>query len=342
MFEKLRKPNKARRKGRLKSIFSYVIFGIICLVFVFLSPMSSQFFGEGVVAYVGSKPIRSREFRLIEENLRFQYQQQLNKAGTDEFQNLQNQIRENVIQQLINMYFVSQAAEESGFMVSDKELQDEIKSFSFLQRNGRFIYSQYLSFLKSKRLSPVRFEDHIRRFKTTQNWRDIFVKSISSNVLERNKNHERNLYKVKLRFAEIPLSETKVERLETLVLERNLNEVNNFLRKNKISWEVSKEVSPINSFALPILRDRNIMKSIIDHLPSRGLIPKLMMKENKIYLVEILSFKKIPLNKYNKGFAVSPLLDYEKSDRLFKNWMTTQEKEFPIKRSKTFEKSVSF
>ena len=334
MFEKLRRPNKAKKKGRVKAFFSYIIFGAICLVFVFLSPMSGQIFGEGVVAYVGSKPIRSREFRLIEESLRSQYQQRLNEATEDESQRLQNQIRKQALQQLINMYLISQAAEKSGFRVSDEELQDEIRSYPVFQRNGRFVYSRYLSYLKSQKLSSSRFEDRIRRFKTTKNWRGIFIKSISSNRLEKNKNREKNRYQIKLRFAEIPFSKVTTQELEPLVFKKNLSQINKLLRQNKIRWETSKEISPIDSFALSILKNKDFVEHIISHLPATGLIPKLMIKEDKSYVIEILSFKKTRTNKQNERFAAfSSFFDYEKSARLFERWVDVQKEEFPIKRS---------
>ncbi len=331
MFEKLRRPNKTNRKGRFKTIISYIVFGLICLVFVFLSPMSSQFFGEGVVAYVGSEPIRSREFRMVQRYLRFQYQKQFNKTDSGEYQKLEKQIRQSALQQLTSVYLISQAAEQSGFLISDEELQDEIKSYPSFQRKGRFVYSKYLSYLKSERLSPVRFESHIRRVKTSENWSNIFLKSISSNALEESKSNERDLYKVKLRFVEIPISKIEIEELEPLVFKKNLQQVNKFLRQNKITWKTSKEISPIDSFALPVLKDQDFMESFIDYLPKRGLIPRLTIKENKAYIVQVLSFKETPLNQNKKNAMFSSFLDYEKSNRLFNNWINIQKEQIPIK-----------
>ena len=332
MFEKLRKPKKAKRQGRLKTLFSYIIFGTICLVFVFLSPMGGQIFGEGVVAYVGSEPIRSREFRFFEENLKSQYQERLNTGSAEEIQQLQNKIRHNALQQLINMYLISQAAEDAGFLVSDQELQDEIKAYSVFQNKGRFVYSQYLSFLKSQNLTASRFENRIRRFKTTQNWRQLFLKSVFSNSLENTKNLKRNLFQIKVRFAKIPLSDIKMEEIQPLLFAKDLNQLNQFFRKNKISWKTEKEMPLAQLFNLPSLRERDFIESIIDYLPNKGLISKLLMKGNQGYIVEILSFREGVFQKDNKDFMLTSFLDYEKSERLFDQWVNNQKEKFPIQK----------
>ena len=335
MFEKLRKPKKARRKGRLKSIFSYIVFGAICLVFVFLSPMSSQLLGEGVLAYVGSEPIRSREFRLTEARLRAQYQERLNKASIEESEKLQETIRQAALQSLISEYLVFQAAEHSGFMVSDKELQDEITSYPVFQRKGRFVYSQYLDYLKNQRLSSSRFEARVRRFKTIQNWRDIFFKSILFNVLEKNKDREGDLYQIKLRFAEVSLSKVKTEELYPLVYKGDVSRLNGFLRKHKIQWKIQKEMSLAHVLRLPFLKDKSYVERLIDILPKTGLVPQLLTKGDTAHVVEVLSFKVRPSSSIEDkgGLMLSTYLKYQKSEQLFNKWMTAQKERFPVKQS---------
>jgi len=330
MFEKLRKPSKAKRQGRIKSIFSYIVFGTICLVFVFLSPMSSQIFGEGVVAYVGSEPIRSREFRFVEANLQSEYQDRLNTGSAEEIQTLQSRIRQNALSQLVHIYLVSQASQKVGFLVSDEQLQETIRSIPVFQRKGRFVYSQYLAYLKNQRLSATRFESRVRRMEIAQGWRDMFLKSVSSNELEQIKSQERNLYKLKLSFAEVPLSRIKLDEIQTLITSKQKTKLNQFLKRKQISWNHLEEMPLVKLFDLPPLGNSYFIESLINHLPQTGLIPELFMKGDKGYVVDILLFKTSPRQVQNIDIA-SFALDYSKSNRLFEQWIDVQKEKFPIR-----------
>lgn len=73
MFEKIRKP------GRGKAITAYVIFGAICLVFVFfgIAPTQLGFQRGGAAAIINNHQISQAEYQRRVEAMERQYGQQL-------------------------------------------------------------------------------------------------------------------------------------------------------------------------------------------------------------------------------------------------------------------------
>lgn len=329
MFEKWRKPRR-NQQSQVKKVFSYIIFGVICIIFVFLTPMTTQIFGGGVVAYVGSEPIRSLEFRMVEDNLKNQNKERLNSANSQDVEKLQKQIRERALQELINVSLISQGALRSGFTISDKELQEEIKSYPAFQSNNRFVYSRYLSFLKSQRMQASQFENRIRRFKSAERWKSLFLKSITPNHLEKMKNKQKQLYKTQFRYAEVSLSLESIDYLENLVTSKNKQKVQSFLKQNQVEWQTTQEVSPISPRAIPSIGYEDFMEDILNHLPSQGLVPQLLKRGSKAYIVEIMSFR-VQAKEDENLKQISQLLQYEKSYRLFDSWLQAKKDQFPIK-----------
>ena len=115
MFEKLRRPGRSPKEGRLKKWFSYFVFGAICLVFVFLAPMGTNLMGEGIVGYVGNEPIRAREFRLFEESITQNYKSRLEKASDENYTKIQEEIRYRAKAEIVKRYLLVQGAQNNGF-----------------------------------------------------------------------------------------------------------------------------------------------------------------------------------------------------------------------------------
>ena len=333
MFEKLRKPGRSPREGKLKKWFSYFIFGSICLVFVFLAPMGTKLIGGGVVGYVGSEPIRSEEFRFVEESIRRQYQSRLDQADEASGLKIQEEIRQKALQYLINLYLIVQGSQEAGFSLSDEELRTEIRSLPVFQQDGRFSYSRYLSFLKSRNWNPSRFEDRIRRDKLAEDWTAVFRKAISSNALEKEKKSQRYRYKVNFRYALLNAGEIEEQNLEPLVKSKNLQEINSFLKKNRVDWKETGGFSLVSAFGIPIAQNQNVMEALIHHLPSKGIIPQLIRQANKIYIVRVLSFKEENISSQERQLENLLSRNFDKSGRLLDSWVNVQRRQSKIKLS---------
>ena len=327
MLEKIRRPGKANKTGQFKKIASYLIFGLICLVFVFLTPMTSQLigYGGGVVATVGRQSVPSRELSLLEKNLREQSKSRFNTVDASEAQKLERQIRQTALSHLLNGYIVSAGAKKEGFLVGDGELRESIRSIPIFQDKGQFIYSRYKAYLKSQYLKPVGFETQIRRDIIRENWRGLFFKAVQSNQLEKDKNKVRRLYTATARFAELDLKSALLNELEPLVENQKIQKISQFLKKSKVEWQTVKAFSPGRLSLAPFQNNKKVQQALFDYLPQTGLIPQVITSRGKIYIVEVISFKKESFD-LSEGENRNLLLNFDKPLQLFENWLKFQEK----------------
>lgn len=335
MFEKFRRPGRSYKEGKIKKWFSYFIFGSICMVFVFLAPMGTQLIGVGVLGYVGNEPIRAEEVRLVEDNIRQQYQSQLEQADEKRYSEIQQEIQQRALQYLMEISLLVQATQNQGFFLSDEELRSKIRSFPFFHQDGRFLYSYYLSFLKNQKLSPARFEERIRKVQMAENWREIFKKSLFSNSLEHEKKSQRHSYKVSFRYALFNVGDIEESDLESLVKAKKLKKINQFLKQHKVEWQKTGVFSLFSAFGIPIANNQNVKEVLIHHLPSKGIIPRLIWQGDKIYVVQVLFFKKT--KKYNqKDMQLESFLEknYNKSLRILDLWMQVQRQKIKIRHTK--------
>ena len=324
MLDKLRRPGRSRKDGKLKKIFSTFIFGLICLVFVFIAPMGINLMGEGVVAKVGNDAIRSRELRIIEENLRRQYSRRLEQADEESASQLNQQIRMRALQQLVSIYLINYALKKEGLFLTDEELIAVIQSIPYLQEEGRFLNSRYRAFLKSQNLSSARFEENVRREQLVRNWQKTFNQAVPSNKLEKEKNQARRQYKVNLRYAMLKAEEVEEEKLEPFIKEKNKKEIERFLKTNQAQWKKTGLFSLLLPIGDSIAHSETAMSAVIDQLPATGFISKLIRDDNTIYVVEVLSFSKESPRPEDKQLSAITSQNFEKASRLFDSWLSVQ------------------
>ena len=333
MFEKIRKPNKVKSTAYVKKIFSYIIFGLICLVFVFLSPFGGQTggFGQGVVAHVGRETIRSQEFRFLEENMRAQQKTQINQSSPEEARRIENNIKKRVLSHLVNSYLILQGARKEGFRISDYEVQDAIQSIPVFREKDRFIYSRYRNFLKNQNLSSSRFENRIRREIFSQRWNSLFFQAVPVSFLENEKRKLQESYQASIRFVEIKLEQVPLSQLEAALKKQARSEVENLIKKAGVSWIKPKPFSVVSGFVLELRQNKKVIDSIIDYLPRKGLIPQLISENAKVYVVDVLNFKKLKKSKPKQArLDMSLLLGFEKPSRTADSWIKEQEQNFEV------------
>ena len=219
------------------------------------------------------------------------------------------------------------------FFLSMGELRSEIQSIPIFQKDGRFLYSRYLSFLKSGRLSAARYEELIRKDKLVENWVGIFKKAISSNQLEQNKRSQRRRYKVNFRYALLNAGDIEEEKLEPLVKSKAPREINQFLKKNDIKWEETGPFPLFSSFGIPITQNKNLMDVLIHYLPAQGVIPRLIRQNDKIYIVHVLSFKEGEAGPQERQLENLLSLRFDKPVRLLDSWLDFQRQRIKVRLS---------
>ena len=328
MLEKIRRPGRSYKDGIVKKSLSYFILGLICAMFLFIAPMGTQLSTQGVVAQVGPHLIRSRELKNVEDNLKRQYRSRLNSGSNTEA--LQKQIRSQAIQYLIDTYKISFLAEQKGFFISDKELRDRIKKYPAFQDKGRFLHSRYQAFLKNQNLNPAHFEERIRRAELSQDWLMLFKKGIPKNQLEEVKKKEKYKYQISINYVELPAEQVEENKLAALLKAKDRKGIDQFIKAADASWEKTDVFSLIMPIAQPIAQKDQIIEALLAHVPEKGLIPKLIRDENKVYAIEINSFKIGTVKK--EDLQIEQLLsrNFGKSDQVFEDWLSIESKNIKV------------
>ena len=330
MLDKLRRPGRSHKEGQFKKMFSIFIFGLICIVFIFIAPMGVNLTGQGVVGKVGNDFIQTRELRMLEENIRNQYKSRLEQANEEENSKLQKQIRQMAVQSLVHLYLINYALKKENLFLTDEELINSIQNISAFQEKGRFSKTRYITLLKNINLSRSHFEESERKRLLADKWQNTFNKSISDNKLEKAKKEARHEYKVNLRYAEMKAGEIEEEKLEPFVEEKNKKEITKFLKKANTKWEKTGEFSLLLPMGVSIAYSPVLIEAVISQLPSKGVIPKLIREDNKVYVVEILSFTKKNISAEEKQLSALMSQNFDKSNRLFDSWISTKKEHIKI------------
>lgn len=149
-------------RKRSKSWITKFIFGAIIIVFVFWGGSAYWSKEANKVAKVDRYIITQQQYaRAYSDTLRM-YQARLGNALTPEVLERLN-LKETVLDQMINDYILNQEAERLGVEVSDEELQEAIKTNPAFQHNGQFDLSSYKRLLQYQRMTPAEFEQQQRQ-----------------------------------------------------------------------------------------------------------------------------------------------------------------------------------
>ena len=153
----------------LKGILLYAVIGIICIPFALFG--INEYFGDGgevIVAQVNGEEI-SRQ--LYEQSFQREYQryiQQLRSNMGADFDisafedNIRENLRQQVLVQMINTETVLQEASKQGLRVSDGMLSTYIQTRPDFQQGGQFSKEMYANILYSLGMSSQAFENDIR------------------------------------------------------------------------------------------------------------------------------------------------------------------------------------
>lgn len=146
---------------RSHKFFSYLLIGII-----FAITVSFVFWGIGpntnpdlmILAEIEDETISVDEFwRTYDREYR-----RMREIYSDEEEIQKLNLKENVLNSMINRKVILIAAQNAGITVSDKELQNEIMKLPYFQREGVFDRDMYIRSLKLNRMTPKIFEEDFK------------------------------------------------------------------------------------------------------------------------------------------------------------------------------------
>ncbi|MGE0680264.1 MAG: SurA N-terminal domain-containing protein [Candidatus Binatia bacterium] len=149
-------------RKRTRSTWIKVTFLIIILVFVFWGVGGSMSGSRSdVIADINGQTISTREFQRAYENLKNAYREVYKERLTAEVLEQMN-LREQALDQLVEIRLLEAEATRVGFTVSDGEVRQEIAKAEAFQEHGSFSQERYLRVLRYLRLSPSEFEEEQR------------------------------------------------------------------------------------------------------------------------------------------------------------------------------------
>ena len=317
---------------------------------VLFMPVTSQLTGGPAVAYIGKEAVSQREFRMALENARSRYQDRLDKAGEKEWRRLTTKMERETLNQLINNYILSQAAEKAGLVISDAAVRDQIQALPYFQSKGRFVYSRYRNLLKRQNLSAGKFEERVRREILVQNYRDMFFASLRPAVSMEKADSG---FRVNIRFAALPEEAgfEDEETLQNLLQEKSRHKAAlRLLKKWNVQWEKIEGFSPSSQSLFQFDGSKALLQAVLSFLPETGFAPFLIRDKGRRYAAEILSFEKVKKEAAGqksaaagqeapaalsqaglKGGNFDFLLNYAKPLRLFESHLEAARGEIKIK-----------
>ena len=310
---------KIRQPGRTKSITAYLIFSVICLVFIFLGVPLEPLSGVGGFAALVNKQVIS----IADFNQRLNIAQQNQRPSNNAKQ--QKESRNLIISQLVNEKLIIQSALNEGIWISNQEVARFIRSQSAFQDDGIFQNSLYTSYLQANRLSAAEFEENFRHLYLVEKVENLFSKIFLTSDLEKEKNQELDQAQFKLKYITIPLTNVSsyqedVGRWQNLV--KKPKSLQKEIRRRKLSWIDSSRVSLRNlGRAIPLLQDEEqLFQALVQRIPKKGLIPQIIIQPENLILVQIAQFR-IKRSQKKEKFSSQDILSFATSRMIFSSWL---------------------
>ena len=152
-------------RANSRSVLTYVLFGIIIVVFVVSFGPGSKGCGAGGgaatwAAKVNGKAVTPAEFDQQYGQLLRIYQQQ---GAGDLGGLLQARLRQLAMEQVVQRELVEQEARRQGIVVTDEEVSSTIQRLPSFHSNGQFDFDLYKRAVSGTYGSPGKFEEMMRR-----------------------------------------------------------------------------------------------------------------------------------------------------------------------------------
>ena len=188
-----------------KNLISYIIFGIICLTFVFIG---NPFFGggrgistEGAAAIVNGSVISIADFRKRVEIQERQYQMFFKNMPLAQRREQSKALRLRVLNELIRNEILAQSATKVGLIVPNAEILNyivnDVKAF---QEDERFQPDMYEQVLRANGLTPKTFEDQLHKDLLSNRMKESFIKALYVSNLESQRESRLKDSQVNLKF----------------------------------------------------------------------------------------------------------------------------------------------
>ena len=245
MLEKVRKPRRA------KNFIAYVVFGAICLVFVFMGdiPGGGGLTPGGPAAIVNKEPILFSDYREAYSRMQEQFGGRFDALPAAQRQMDVEEIRKKALEQLINSRVISQAALGLGIYSSDEEIRNFIMDIPAFQEDERFRRERYDNYLDYRKITAEKFEQDIRKDVANKQVLKLFEMSLTPSQVALDLDQKLEQYKLNLSFVRFTDDQIKnALKVEARAVEdylaKNENEqaLNDYYTANKNKYQEKEQV----------------------------------------------------------------------------------------------------
>jgi len=150
------------RVMRKHAKYFYVLFFIVILSFIFWGVGTVDKKGVEIVAEVGKYKITAEEYWKTYDRVS-RFYREIYKDKFDEEMGKKMNLKEGVLNSMINERVLLIAAKEAGIDISDEELQESITHEPAFMTNGVFDKNVYLNRLRLNRMTPEAYESSKRQ-----------------------------------------------------------------------------------------------------------------------------------------------------------------------------------
>ena len=172
------------RGMRKHAKYFYVLFFIVILSFIFWGVGSvDKTGGVEVVAEVGKYKITAEEYWKSYDKI-YRFYREIYKDKFDEETEKKMNLKESVLDSMINERVLLMAAKKAGITASDEELQESIAREPAFMKNGVFNKEIYLNRLKLGRITPEAFESMKRQELTITKMKQLIEVSVDATDID--------------------------------------------------------------------------------------------------------------------------------------------------------------
>ena len=185
-----------------------ILLGLIIVVFVAFYGGSQQPTGGGAsdVAEVNGESISQREFILHYQRTVERYREMFKGSLTPELLKNLN-IKNSLLEEMIEARLVLQEARRLGLTASDDELMNAIAQAPEFHVNGRFNKERYIQLLRANRMTPAQFEEDQRKQLTIQRLLGILADTVHVTEADVRDRYRFEQEKINLQFIRLSASD---------------------------------------------------------------------------------------------------------------------------------------
>ncbi len=249
-----------------KNVLTYVLFGIIILVFVVSFGPGSRgcdVRGAGTTwaARVNDEQISGADYDQHYANIFRSYQSRVGQGFTRELAD-QLGLRKVAMDQLVERELMLQEGERLGVVVTDEELEKAIKAIPSFQVDGRFDVELYKRAVSAAYGTAGRFEDRMRRDLLAQKVLALLRETIQVSDQEVRRAWETDGDRVDLEFVRFPVAGLQAEMKPgaeqvKAFQAKNADRIASTYKEEAAKWDRKKEV-----------RARHVLIRVPDNAPA--------------------------------------------------------------------------